>query len=106
MFNDMNDMLYWFWIIAAFILTLVIAFLIMKKTNKFGLSFGISTVVNVLITSGGFIWLLLGESDETTKFKLVVYGIAFVNLLIISAFVVLSMRSKSNASVPHSVYKD
>jgi len=101
-----QDMSYWFWIIAAFVVTLVVAVIVMKKTKKFGLSFGLSTIVNLLITGGGAASLLLGEADDTTKFKLVVYAIAFFNLVIIAGFVLMSMRGKGNSPVPHKEYED
>lgn len=101
-----DDMLYWFWIIAPFVVTIAAAYFIMKKTKKFGFSYGISTLINVLITAAGVFWLLSGELDNTTNFKLVVYGVSFLNLLIISAFVLLSMKNKGDAPVPESAYKE
>lgn len=100
--NVNDDMLYWFWILAAFIVTLGSAVFIMRATRKFGFTFGISTLLNVVITGGGVLWLLLGEADDTTNFKLLVYGIACFNLLIIDAFVLLSMRPKRELPTEHA----
>lgn len=91
-----NDLVYWTWIVIDFVATLGIAALIMKKTKRMGLSFWISTVVNALIIAGGIGWLMMGESDLTLRFGIVVYIIAFVNSLIFDAFVLLSIRNKSN----------
>lgn len=91
-----NDLVYWTWIVIDFVATLGVAALLMKRTMRMGFSFLVSTAVNVLIIAGGIGWLMMGESDRTLMFRIVVYIIAFINALIFDAFVLLSIRNKSN----------
>jgi len=92
-----NDMMYWALIGVAFAATLIVGAVMMKKTNKFALSYWSSTGINLAITVIAIVWFTMTNADPTRAyFGVIVYGIAFVNLMIINAFVLFSMRNKDN----------
>jgi hypothetical protein len=99
-----NDMMYWALIGVAFAATLIVGAVMMKKTNKFGLSFLSSTAINLVVTVIAILWFTQTNEDPSRKnFGIIVYGIAFVNLAIINAFILFSMRNKGDAQSFHSL---
>ncbi|WP_442601415.1 hypothetical protein [Paenibacillus sp. KN14-4R] len=92
-----NDVLYWIWMGINFIATLGIAMLLMHRTKKLGLSFGISTLVNIAFTAGSILWLrTVDDVPFAVNFGVIVYGIAFVNALIFDFFILMSLKNKGN----------
>jgi len=93
-----NDMMYWTMIGIAFVATLIVGTVMMKKTGKFGRSFWISSAINIAVHAIAVVWFVLTNGDPTRQnFGIIVFVIACVNLLIIDAFVLFSMRNSGNA---------
>ena len=90
-----NDLLYWIYLGVAFAVPFLIGIWLMKITNRFQLSFWISTAVNaILIAADCFWWTSINTDSFRTMFGVAFNLISAVNVAVLECFALLSIRNK------------
>ncbi|WP_068773635.1 hypothetical protein [Paenibacillus sp. FJAT-26967] len=95
-----SNALYWLFTLLAFGITLLMGFVLMQRTKKLWLSFGISTLFNTLMTVFVCVWWAKVTDDSyKVLFYNMFYLLGYVNVIIIDFFALLSMRKKAEGPV-------
>jgi hypothetical protein len=90
-----NSLIYWILLGAAFAITMLAGIILMRSTQRLGLSISVSNALNLLITAGTMIWFIGVTKDQLwLQMGVVVLGISFLNSLVLSFFAILSIRKK------------
>ncbi|MDR6548841.1 hypothetical protein [Paenibacillus qinlingensis] len=93
-----NAVLYWVFLGIAFVLPFGIGVLLMRKTNRLGFSFWITTALNIVLTVLAVFWW---KSVTTDKFQMMFgmafYGVSAVNVMVLEFFALFSIRKKMNS---------
>lgn len=93
-----NGVLYWVYLGIAFALPFVIGVWLMRRTNRLGFSFWVSTALNIVLTAAAvFWWKSVTEDPFRMMFGMAFYGISAVNLMVIEFFALFSIRKKMNS---------
>lgn len=92
-----NAVLYWVFLGAAFVIPFVIGLWLMRKTNRLGFSFLITTALNIVMTlAAAFWWKSVTDDPFRMMFGMAFYGVSAVNLMVIEFFALFSIRKKLN----------
>jgi hypothetical protein len=71
---------------------------LMRRTNKLGYAFWVSTAVNVILTGAAVLWWYSVTEDYFKMiFGVVFFAIAAVNVAVVELFALVSIRKKSNS---------
>jgi hypothetical protein len=90
-----NSLIYWILLGVAFAITMLAGIILMRSTQRLGLSISVSNALNLLITAGTMIWFIGVTKDQLwLQMGVVVLGISFLNSLVLSFFAILSIRKK------------
>jgi threonine/homoserine/homoserine lactone efflux protein len=90
-----NSLIYWILLGVAFAITMLAGIILMRSTQRIGLSISVSNALNLLITAGTMIWFISATKDQLwLQMGVVVLGISFLNSLVLSFFAILSIRKK------------
>ncbi|OPH54691.1 hypothetical protein BC351_31255 [Paenibacillus ferrarius] len=93
-----NAVLYWTFLGIAFVIPFVIGVWLMRKTNRLGFSFWITTALNIVLTLAAALWWKSVTSDTFyMMFGMAFYGVSAVNLMVIEFFALFSIRKKLNS---------
>ncbi|TBL81140.1 hypothetical protein [Paenibacillus thalictri] len=89
-----NEMIYWLFIGAAFIVSSVLALVLMVKLDKMAWAFWVSFAVNAVITAAGCFWWDGLYTGVQRLFGIFGYWIAFANIEIILFFALFIMKKR------------
>ncbi|MDD9265779.1 hypothetical protein ACFPES_01910 [Paenibacillus sp. GCM10023248] len=93
-----NGVWYWVFLGIAFALPFVIGVWLMRRTNRLGFSFWITTALNIVLTlAAAFWWKSVEEDPFRMMFGMAFYGVSSVNLMVIEFFALFSIRKKMNS---------
>ncbi|RTE10038.1 hypothetical protein [Paenibacillus whitsoniae] len=93
-----NAVWYWVFLGIAFVVPFVLGVGLMRKTNRLGFSFWVTTALNIVLTLAAAFWW---KSVTTDKFQMMFgmafYGVSAVNVMVIEFFALFSIRKKLNS---------
>jgi hypothetical protein len=93
-----NNLLYWIYMGIAALLPFILGIWLMRRTDKLGYAFWVSTAVNVILTGAAVLWWHSVTEDHFKMiFGVVFYAIAAVNVAVVELFALVSIRKKSNS---------
>lgn len=86
---------YWSFVGIGFVLTMAAGIMLMRKTNRLGFSFLLSSVLNLAVFAAASLWWFGQTSDSFERATgIAFYGIAFVNVAAFDIFALASMRKQ------------
>ncbi|WP_042146114.1 hypothetical protein [Paucisalibacillus sp. EB02] len=84
-------------ILICMIASVLLAYVWMKKTNKFWLTFIFVVILNAIILGLGSLWWFLTEIDGVSQgLGVIFYGIAFLIINLIDLMVLYAINGKGN----------
>jgi hypothetical protein len=93
-----NNLLYWIYMGITAALPFILGVWLMRRTNKLGYAFWVSTAVNVILTGAAVLWWYSVTEDYFKMiFGVVFFAIAAVNVAVVELFALVSIRKKSNS---------
>jgi hypothetical protein len=93
-----NNLLYWIYMGIMALLPFILGVWLMRRTDKLGYAFWVSTAVNVILTGAAVLrWYSVSEDHFKMIFGVVFYVIAAVNVAVVELFALLSIQKKSNS---------
>ncbi|MFC5451798.1 hypothetical protein [Paenibacillus aestuarii] len=93
-----NNVLYWIFLGVAFAAPFILGVWLMRATNRLGLSFGISTVINIVLTVAAVMWWKsVSGGGFRMMFGMAFYGVSCVNLMVLELFALFSIQKKMNS---------
>ncbi|MEW9698428.1 hypothetical protein [Paenibacillus sp. SI8] len=92
-----DNVLYWLYLGGACALPFLLGVWMMKKTDRLGLSFWVSTALNIVLTLAAVCWWKsVSPAGFRMMFGMAFYGIASVNVMVLEFFALFSIRKKLN----------
>ncbi|MFS0837516.1 hypothetical protein [Paenibacillus sp. 1P03SA] len=92
-----NNTLYWVFTILIFGITLIMGIVLMRRTRKLWLSFGISTLFNTVMTVLVCLWWARITDDAySVLFHNAFFLLGYLNVIIIDFFALVSIGRKAS----------